>query len=103
LATLREQVGSSPTFVWSESIQDSTGRDVDLEGLRQEENLLGDFLRLAHQADGPQLEAIRAKLGPLFEDPRMRRYLRLPEDEKLLQWLEVVGQLGVDRLLPGDD
>jgi len=89
--------------VWSESIQDSTTRDVDLEGLRQEENLLGDFLRLADQADGPRLEEIRAKLSPLFDDPRTRRYLRQPDDEKLRQWLELVGQLGVDRLLPGDE
>lgn len=103
VATLREQGGSGPAFVWSESILDSTGRDLDLDALRQEENLLGDFLRLADQADGPRLEEIRTKLSSLFDDPRTRRYLRQPDDDKLRQWLEVVGQLGVDRLLPGDD
>jgi len=103
LATLREQGGLGPNFVWSESIQDSTGRDVDLEVLRQEENLLGDFLRLADQVDQPRLDEIRGMLSPLFEDPRTRRYLRQPEDEKLRRWLQAVGQLGVDRLLSGDE
>jgi len=103
LATLREQAGAGPAFVWSESIQDITGRDLDLDLLRQEENLLGDFLRLAGQADEPRLEEIRAVLSPLFEDPRTRRYLKHPESEKLRQWLQAAEQLGVDRLLTGDE
>jgi DNA repair exonuclease SbcCD nuclease subunit len=103
LATLRDQAGSGTSFVWSESVQDFTGRDVDLEALRQEENLLGDFLRLAEQSDEARLDAIREVLSPLFEDSRARRYLKPPDDEKLRQWLQAVGQLGIDRLLAGDE
>lgn len=103
LATLREEAGAGPAFVWSESILDLTGRELDLDSLRQEENLLGDFLRLAGQADESRLEELRALLGPLFEDPRTRRYLRQPEQDKLRQWLHAAEQLGVDRLLTGDE
>jgi DNA repair exonuclease SbcCD nuclease subunit len=103
LAALREQAGAGPSFVWSESVQDLTGRDLDLELLRQEENLLGDFLRLAGQADEPRLEEIRAVLSPLFEDPRTRRYLKQPESDRLRGWLQASEQLGVDRLMTGDE
>ena len=64
---------------------------------------MGDFLRLAGEADEPRLEEIRAVLSPLFEDPRTRRYLKQPESEKLRQWLQAAEQLGVDRLLTGDE
>jgi DNA repair exonuclease SbcCD nuclease subunit len=103
LATLREEGGTGPAFVWSESVLDLTGRELNLDTLRQEENLLGDFLRLAGQADEARLEEIRAVLNPLFEDPRTRRYLRQPESEKLRQWLHAAEQQGVDRLLTGDE
>jgi exonuclease SbcD len=103
LATLREQAGAGPAFVWSESLQDTTGRDLDLDLLRQEENLLGDFLRLAGQADEQRLEEIRTVLSPLFEDPRTRRYLTAPDSDTLQGWLRASEQLGVDRLLTGDE
>jgi hypothetical protein len=103
LATLREQAGAGPALVWTESIQDGTRRDLDLEALRQEENLLGDFLRLAGQDVDLRLKDIQDVLSPLFDDPRIRRYMKQPEQEKLRQWVQAAEQLGVDRLLTGDE
>lgn len=103
LATTRERSGDGLNFVWSESIQDRTGRPVDLDELRRRENLLGDFLRLSAESHPTLLQDLRASLHVLFHDPRIRRYRHFPDDDHLRQWVLEAEQQGVDRLLPPDD
>ena len=103
LATTRERFGDGSNFVWSESIQDRTGRPVDLDELRHQENLLGDFLRLSAECHPTLLEELRASLNVLFHDPRVRRYMQLPDDDHLRQLVLEAEQQGIDRLLPADD
>jgi len=103
LATIREKWGTGSNFVWAETLIDRTSREIDIESLRQEENLLGDFLRLAETKDDRVLQGIRQVLGPLFDDPRSHRYLKTPSDGHLREWMKAAERLGLDRLLTGDE
>lgn len=103
LAALRDRCGAGPAFLWSESIQDHTGREVDLDVLRREENLLGDFLRLSGRIDAALLEELEGALKPLIEDPRMRRHLPPLDAGRLRHWVYSAEQQGIDRLLTEDD
>ncbi len=103
LATLREKWGTGSQFVWSEAIDDRTGREIDIEALRQEENLLGDFLRLAEVGEASRLQEWHHVIAPLFDDPRVYRYLGEPSDEQLREWVHAAQRLGIDRLLTGDE
>ena len=103
LATVREKWGDGSAFVWSETLVDRTSREIDLDVLRQEENLLGDFLRLAETNDERMLQEIRQTLDPLFDDPRSHRYLNTPSDGQLREWLKEAERLGLDRLLMNDE
>lgn len=103
LLTLREKWGVGPQFVWTEAIHDRTGREVDIEAFRQEENLLGDFLRLAEIGDETRLQELRQVIEPLFDDPRVYRYLGAPSDAQLQDWVVAAQHLGIDRLMAGDE
>ena len=103
LLTLREKWGVDSQFVWSEAILDRTGRELDIDSLSQEENLLGDFLRLAEIGDEARLQEIREVIEPLFDDPRVYRYLGSSSDEELREWAVAARHLGIDRLLTGDE
>ena len=90
-------------WVWTESLVDGTARELDLEAMRQEENLLGDFLRLADDMPETVIQEIREIMAPLFEDPRVHRYVTSPSDEAIRQWVKLSEKSGVDRLLAGDE
>ncbi len=103
LATLRERCGGEPDFIWPESIQDGTARDIDLDALRREENLLGDFLKLSEHDDEHLIDELQKSLNALFEDPRIRRHLSPPDEARLRDWIRSAERQGVDRLLTDDD
>jgi exonuclease SbcD len=103
LATLRDHCGSGADLLWSESIKDFTGRELDLDALRREENLLGDFLRLSSR-DTPALAAeLETALKALFADARFRRHLEPPDAQKLWTWIRLAEQQGIDRLMTEED
>ncbi|MDT7043104.1 DNA repair exonuclease [Candidatus Nitronereus thalassa] len=103
LMTIREKWGTGSQFVWSEAVHDRTGREVDLDGIRHEENLLGDFIRLTEIEDASNLQHIRQAIEPLFDDPRVYRYLGAPSDAQIREWVQTAQHLGLDRLLTGDE
>ena len=103
LAVVRERWGTGHGFVWTESFIDDTEPEIDRAALLEEENLLGDFLRLADADDETTLEEFRRATGELFDDPRIRRYLASPTDEQLRGWVRAAERLGIDRLLKGNE
>ncbi len=103
LAALRDRCGAGPAFLWSESVQDLTGREVDLEGLRREENLLGDFLRLSGRIDAGLLQELEGTLKLLIDDPRVRRHVPPLDEGRIQQWVNAAEQQGIDRLLTEED
>ena len=103
LVTLQERWGMDSPFVWSESLHDRTGREINMTVLRQDDNLLGDFLRLADgRVDDTRLQELRHRLNPLFGDPRVYRHLGTPSDAQILDWIVAAQHLGIDRLLMED-
>ncbi|NKB82317.1 MAG: phosphoesterase [Nitrospirales bacterium] len=103
LSTLRDKWGTGSVFVWSESIQDHTKRAVDIDALRLEDNLLGDFLRLMSQRDPTFLEELKGAVAPLFDDPRIARYVKAPSDDQFRAWMHMAEQQGIDRLMAGEE
>lgn len=103
LATLRDRWGSGSGFVWSESLVDETARDLDIETMRQEENLLGDFLRLAEEAPDSLVQELGDVISSLYDDPRIHRYLDSPHETQIRQWIQSAERLGIDRLLTTDE
>ena len=103
LAALRDRCGVGPAFLWSESIQVLTGRELDLDVLRREENLLGDFLRLSGHVDSVLLEELQGALKVLIDDPRVRRHVAPLDESRLRHWVHAAEQQGIDRLLTEDD
>ena len=103
LAVVRERWGAGPGFVWTESFIDNTDPEIDRAALLQEENLLGDFLRLAETDDETTLEEFRRAMGEVFDDPRIRRFMDAPTDEQLREWIRAAERLGIDRLLKGNE
>jgi DNA repair exonuclease SbcCD nuclease subunit len=103
LATMRDKWGVGSGWVWTEFLVDETARELDLEAMRQEENLLGDFLRLAEDIPETGIQEIREIMAPLFEDPRVHRYATSPSDEAIRQWVKLAEKSGVDRLLAGEE
>ncbi len=103
LTTVRERWGVGPGFVWAESFIDKTEQEIDRAALLQEENLLGDFLRLAEAGDEAMSQEFRQAMGELFDDPRIHRYMDAPTDEQLRDWVRAAEQLGIDRLLKGNE
>lgn len=103
LVVVRERWGAGPGFVWTESFIDHTEPEIDRAALLQEENLLGDFLRLAGADDEATMEEFRRAMGELFDDPRIHRHMEAPTDEQLREWVRAEERLGIDRLLKGNE
>lgn len=103
LATIRDKWGTGSSFVWSESLIDTSRPDVDVAALREEDNLLGDFLRLTQEPNPEFLREVEQSLTPLFEDPRILRHVPPPSPEQLVEWLEAAERLGIDRLVGGGE
>ena len=103
LTTLRDKWGTGSIIVWSESIQDHTKQEIDMEALRAEENLLGDFLRLIDEQNPILLEELKQTMSSLFDDPRIARYLSSPEDDRVREWMRIAEQHGIDRLMTGEE
>lgn len=101
LATLRDTWGEGTSFVWSESIIDNTDPEIDRTAVLEEENLLGDFVRLANAEEIAR--ECRQALEGVFGDPRIHRYLDPPTDEQLREWIRAAERLGIDRLLARGD
>ena len=80
-----------------ESLRIVTGPALDRERLMETEPLVGDLLRLVEKAraDSAYRDTLGESLGPLFR----KRGLQAPDPERLAEWIEKAGGLGVDLLL----
>ena len=101
---MRDKWGTGSGWVWTESLVDESARELDYEAMRQEENLLGDFLRLADDMPNQRVQEIREVLAPLFDDPRGSPACH----QSLGYGYSTVGQIGkkslvVDRLMTSEE
>ncbi len=98
---LRGAEDAAGPCVWVESLASETRAPLDLEGRRDGQDLLADFLRAAEEArSNPQaLAAVREALQKLL-DRREIRELWTPSDTELRQLVDEAVALGADLLLP---
>jgi len=91
---LAHQLGQ---YAHVESLRIATSAQIDLESLARTEPIVADFLGLVDRArlDPEYRRSLAESLTPLFR----RRNLAAPEPERLEQWIERAGKLGLDLLL----
>jgi len=99
-ATLRDFGRAAPTTVWVESLELETRPPLDLEGLAEGDDFVGEFLRLANQAaaDEEMLAELRGELAPLINDPEVRRVADFTEED-LRRWVERARIIGAEGLV----
>ena len=80
-----------------ESLQVATGPEIDRTRLLETDPLVGDFLRLLERAeiDPTYRDHLSESLKPLFR----KRGLSTPSPDRIAEWIEKAGRLGVDLLL----
>jgi hypothetical protein len=76
--------------VWVDRLQDATQPDIDLEKKRQENDILGDYLRLCTQVqnDAQLQDKLRAALSDVCGHAEVRSALGLRGSAQAAQWLE---------------
>ena len=80
-----------------ESLRVATGPEIDRAQLLETEPLVGDFLRLVERAgnDPAYRDHLARGLQPLFR----KKDLSNPDEDRVAEWIEKAGSLGVDLLL----
>ncbi len=81
-----------------ESVKDRTRPDVDLDALKAQDNLLGQFLRLVDNTidDEEALLEISSALEPLYGKPTASQLMSSPDIEGLNSLVESAGVKGLD-------
>jgi len=93
-------------FVWIESIVDRTGRAFDADGLLQQNNMIGDLLRMSRhlQSDHAAMQSFReVALDSLASQPKAAKLL-LPGSDEAENWNELLQeaeQMLLDALADG--
>ena len=101
-ADLAERLRDIPIghpLVRLKDIVPDTGQALDMDSLRQREDLLGETLRMARdtRAEAPALEALaEAALQPLFRNPKARKALPAPCADDLAALLDEAERLCID-------
>jgi hypothetical protein len=100
LEILHEKGPSYSPPVWVEQIQLSVGPDIDPMLRMKERDFLGDLIRYSHELLGDKhLGAlVKEDLAPLFESPRIHRYLDSPGDRQLKGLLEEAERICLENL-----
>ena len=88
LERLQEDI--NPPFVWVERLTVSTKPVIDLGARSQDEDFVGNLLRLVNSIrnDQEKLEDLSRHLEDLYSSPRGRRTLKRPDITTLQRWLD---------------
>jgi len=87
---MREELNGRLESVWIDRLQNATRPDLDLETKRQENNLLGDFLRLCQEAKTNQelRQKVLLSLADACDHPTVREALDIRGAAEYQQWLD---------------
>ena len=92
-------------FVWVEKIGLEAGPEIDLDELMGKRDFLGELLRYSKDLseDSKIVELLREELSPLIENPRARRFLNTPDENKLKRLLKEAEKICVQILQNTED
>ena len=102
LGEMRGEGMARDPWVWLDRVIDRTRPAIDLDSLRDAEDLAGDLVRIADSlaTDDARLEGIVASIsGPVFAALDRREVVELDSADLL----ERARDVALDRLLAGDD
>ena len=93
----QELAAQMEPLVEVEAVRIATGPGPGRDHLIENEPIIGDFLKLVERArEDPSYRAeLAISLQPLFR----KRGLSAPDDDRIAEWIEKAGGLGVDMLL----
>lgn len=99
-----ERQGVEP-LSWIASLEVTAQPELDLDALREEESLLGDFLKLTARgqnlAEHPELtEMLLAEMAPLMKDRVLRKLLSEPDVAALERIVRMSEELGIELFSP---
>lgn len=97
----REQEEHEPDFVWLEKIKNNTQSEIDRDRLRQNEDFIGDLLRLfeTYSQNQESYEELEETIQPLFQSGTRRKYVDDFNTEELQTILKQAEQICLDQLL----
>jgi exonuclease SbcD len=77
-------------FVWVEQIETRIGPQLDMDLLKQGGDFMGELLRCSGElAESPGFEeTMREELSSLFDDPKVRRFVEIPDAQELKDLLK---------------
>jgi exonuclease SbcD len=103
LEIIREAGLEESPFAWIDRIQLATGLPIDIEARRSSPDLVGEMLRLIedYRKGKRDVKELRKDLGPLMDHAKNRKgrgekYIVLPGEEELLEYLEGAETLLLD-------
>jgi exonuclease SbcD len=90
LDMIHETGMSYSPFVWVEQIQTRITPELDMDLLRQRSDFTGELLRCSKDLlEGREFEeTMRKELSSLFDDPKIRRFVDIPEAQELKELLK---------------
>nr|HID60170.1 DNA repair exonuclease [Desulfobacterales bacterium] len=100
---LREIHAHDDPLIWIERIEPRTRPEVDIAARRQAEDFIGEFLRVSQnlKEDDRLWPMLREELSELISSRRGLRFLKMPDDEELINLIEEAEVRGLDLLLGG--
>jgi len=100
LEILRERGLSGSPVVWVEQVRVDIAPERDVKALMEADDFVGELLRVSHDLlqEGDLAGVLEEDLNPLFEDPRARRFLARPDEERLKVLLAKAEVICVDDL-----
>lgn len=92
-------------WVWIDRIGLQAGPEFDLTALIRREDFIGDLLRYSSEVaeDSQFNERMKKEISILFENPRARRFLDLPDTQKLRELLKEGEKICLNSLYSQED
>ena len=105
LGIVQETGYSYSPFVWVEKIGLEAGPEIDLGDLIKKRDFLGELLKYSSDLseDSNIIELLRDELSPLMENQRARRFLDIPDENKLKNLLKEAEKICVQVLQHMED
>jgi exonuclease SbcD len=105
LEMIHETGMSYSPFVWVEQIQTRISPELDMDLLRQRSDFMGELLRCSEDLLMSQEfeETMRQELSSLFDDPKMRRFVDIPDTQELRELLKQAEGICAEGLQSGEE
>ncbi|MBN2246228.1 MAG: DNA repair exonuclease [Candidatus Aminicenantes bacterium] len=101
---LREFEKGETPFVWIESLKNLTHPPLDRDSLIKRDDFIGSLLKMFEEISSTKglRDQIYTELESLYASPGGRKYLEIPDDERLTFMLKKAESICLDRIIRSD-